>query len=75
LISYKPLKLTLVHKGMKITDLETIKGGPLNGRTVSKLRNDQTMNIESIAKICMYLDVPIEKVVEVVRDGREDRED
>jgi DNA-binding Xre family transcriptional regulator len=72
LISYKPLKITLVNKGMKISDLETIKGGPLNARTVSKLRNDQTMNIESIAKVCMYLDVPIEQVVEVVREDRVD---
>jgi DNA-binding Xre family transcriptional regulator len=71
LVSYDPLKITLIKKGMKITDLETIKGGPLNARTVSKLRNNQTMNIESIAKVCMYLDVPIEQVVEVVRDCRE----
>lgn len=65
MISYKPLKLTLVRKDMKLTDLETAKGGPINSRTVSKLRNDQTMNLESIAKICRFLDVPIEEVVEV----------
>lgn len=71
MISYKPLRLTLVHKGMKFTDLETANGGPLNARTVSKLRKDQTMSIESIAKVCKYLDVPIEQVVEVIR-GCED---
>lgn len=75
MINYTPLKVTLAKKGMKLSDLETIKGGPLNARTVSKLRNDQTMNIESIAKVCMYLDVPIEQVVEVVRDGQVTRED
>lgn len=54
-----------------MTDLDAVKGGPLNTRTVSKLRNDLTMNLESIAKICKFLDVPIEQVVEVVR-GHED---
>lgn len=71
MISYKPLKLTLVRKDMKMSDLETVKGGPLNSRTVSKLRNNQTMNLESISKICTYLDVPIEDVVEIIREPRE----
>lgn len=48
-----------------MTDLDAVKGGPLNTRTVSKLRNDKTMNLESIVKICKFLDVPIEQVVEV----------
>lgn len=65
MISYKPLRLTLVHKGLTMTDLDAVKGGPLNTRTVSKLRNDKTMNLESIVKICKFLDVPIEQVVEV----------
>lgn len=75
MISYKPLKLTLVRKDMKMSDLETIKGGPLNTRTVSKLRNNQTMNLESVAKICMFLDVPIEEVVEITREHRGGLED
>jgi DNA-binding Xre family transcriptional regulator len=70
MISYKPLKITLIHKGMKLTDLETEKGGPLNKRTVSKLRNDKSMNLESIERVCMFLDVPIEQVVEVIRGDR-----
>lgn len=70
MISYNPLKITLVHKNLKISDLETVKGGPLNSRTVSKLRHDQTVNIDTIAKICMFLDVPIEEVVEVIRDAK-----
>ncbi len=74
MISYKPLKLTLVHKGMTMTDLDAVKGGPLNTRTVSKLRHDETMNLESIVKICKFLDCPIEDVVEVILDaeGSED---
>ena len=70
MISYNPLKITLVHKNLKISDLETVKGGPLNSRTVSKLRHNQTVNIETIAKICVFLDVPVEEVVEVMRDAK-----
>lgn len=75
MISYKPLKLTLVHKEMSITDLDTRKGGPLNTRTVQKLRDNQTMNLDSIVSICMFLDVPIEAVVEVIRDAPTVHED
>ena len=71
MISYTPLKLTLVRRDMKMSDLETKKGGPLNTRTVSKLRNNQAMNLESIEKVCMFLDVPIEDVVEIKREDRE----
>jgi DNA-binding Xre family transcriptional regulator len=67
MVSYEPLKITLVRLKMKMSDLDTVKGGPLNSRTVSKLRHDQTVNIDSIAKVCRFLDVPIEQVVEVIR--------
>ncbi len=71
MISYKPLRITLASRNMKMIDLETVKGGPLNTRTVSKLRHDQTVNIETIAKVCQYLNVPIEEVVEVTLEGHE----
>jgi DNA-binding Xre family transcriptional regulator len=72
MVSYEPLKITLVRLKKKMSDLDTVKGGPLNSRTVSKLRHDQTVNIDSIAKVCKFLDVPIEQVVEVIRDVDED---
>jgi putative transcriptional regulator len=71
MINYQPLKNTLAHKNVKMSDLEAENGGPLNKRTVSKLRHDKTMNLESIAKVCLFLDVPIEEVVEVNRNSRE----
>ncbi|WP_079516571.1 helix-turn-helix domain-containing protein [Rossellomorea marisflavi] len=72
MISYEPLRITLIKKKMKMSDLESIKGGPLNARTVAKLRKDQTMNIDSIDKVCIYLDVPIEEVVEIIREDSGD---
>ena len=72
MISYKPLKLTLVHKDMKMGDLEINNGGVLNTRTVSKLRHNQSMNLDSIVKVCQFLNVPIEEVVEILpQDNQE----
>lgn len=67
MVSYKPLRITLIKKDLELKDLGVDNGGPLNKRTVSKLRHNQTMNLESIVKICQFLDVPIEEVVEVLR--------
>lgn len=68
MISYNPLKITLFEKGLRLKDLEVDNGGVLNKRTVSKLRHNKTMNIESIERVCLFLDVPIEKVVEIKAD-------
>lgn len=64
-ISYKPLRLTLVDKDMDINQLGTENGGVLNKGTVSKLRKNGSVNILTLAKICEFLDVPIEEVVEI----------
>lgn len=68
MITYEPLRITLVRKGKELRDLQTDNGGVLNKRTVSKLRHDETVNIETIAKVCLLLDVPIEDVVRVLRN-------
>lgn len=67
MITYKPLRITLAEKDMVLRDLQVNDGGVLNKRTVSKLRHDMPMNLESIRKICLFIDVPIEKVVEIIR--------
>lgn len=68
MITYDPLKLTLTLKGIELKDLETNNGGILNKRTVHKLRHNLTLNIESLERVCLYLGVPIEKVVEIKPD-------
>lgn len=64
-ISYRPLRVYLAENNIDINTLETRRGGVVNEATVSKLRHDKPVNLESIAKICVFLDVPIEKVVEI----------
>lgn len=66
-MSYNPLKITLIEKNMELKDLQVENGGVLNKRTVSKLRHNLSLNIDSILRVCLFLDVPIEKVVEVIR--------
>ena len=69
MISYKPLKITLIEMDKEMKDLEIENGGPLNKRTVSKFRHNKNVNIDSIARVCQFLDVPIEEVVEVIREN------
>lgn len=68
MITYEPLRNLLNARGMRLLELETGNGGILNKRTVSKLRNDLPMNLESIVSVCNFLKVPIEDVVKVVID-------
>jgi DNA-binding Xre family transcriptional regulator len=65
MISYKPLFETLKEKNMVISDL---REEVLNPRTQAKINKGQSVNISTIEKICLYLEVPIEKVVEISKD-------
>ena len=63
MIDYSPLFETLKNKGMKLSDLYSI----LDEGTVSKFKKNKSMRLETIAKLCSFLDVPIEKVVKINR--------
>lgn len=65
MITYKPLRVLLAERDMDINQLDQKRGGVINGATVHKFRHDKSMNIESIAKVCMFLDVPIDEVVSI----------
>lgn len=65
MIDYSPLHETLIEQDRVISEMrDTI----LNSRTIAKINKNQPINISTIEKICLYLDVPIEKVVRIVRD-------
>jgi DNA (cytosine-5)-methyltransferase 1 len=68
MISYNPLKITLIENGKEMKDLENNNGGILNKRTVSRLRHHKPVNITTLERVCLYLNVPIEKVVEIKPD-------
>ena len=62
MISYDPLFSTLRNKNMVISDL---RGNVLNSRTIAKINRGESVNLSTIERICLYLDVRIEEVVEI----------
>lgn len=67
MLNYNPLKISLMEKGMELKELQSENGGVLNKRTVSKLRHNRHVHTETIEKVCVFLDIPVEKVVEITR--------
>ena len=63
MISYEPLLKTLDDKQMKVIDL--VKKCGLGSATVAKIRKDEGLSVTSLEKICLFLNVPIEKVIKI----------
>lgn len=63
MISYKPMFETLKEKRIALIDVE--KGIGISSKVTAKFRKDEHVSLETIARICEFLNVPIEKVVEV----------
>lgn len=66
MIDFSPLHLTLEGKGMMMSDLrDTV----LSSRTLAKINRNEDVYLSTIEKICLYLDVPIQNVVQFNPDG------
>ncbi|MBS4195378.1 helix-turn-helix domain-containing protein [Lederbergia citri] len=65
MISYEPLFKTLEEKGLSLFKVEKEIG--LSSVTTAKFRKGESTTLDTIARICEFLDVPIEKVVEIKR--------
>jgi DNA-binding Xre family transcriptional regulator len=63
LISYDPLFATLEEKKGKLIDLVNAK--VISKPTAAKFRKGESVQLSTIAGICKYLNVPIEKVVRI----------
>lgn len=63
MISYDPLFRTLEEKDLQLVDL--LRNCELHPSTVAKFRKGASMTLTSIEKICIYLDVTIDRVVEI----------
>lgn len=66
MITYKPLFETLDNKGVNLFSIEKALG--FSPTVTAKFRKNERVSLETIEKICIYLDVPIEDVVEVIRN-------
>ena len=64
-ISYNPLWVTLIKKGIKNkTDLITLAG--ISSGTLAKMSKDQEVSMTVLLKICTALNCSIEDIMEVV---------
>jgi DNA (cytosine-5)-methyltransferase 1 len=60
MIDFSPLRETLIEKNMVISDM---RDKVLHPKTIAAINRDGDVNLSTIEKICLFLDVPIEKVV------------
>ena len=63
MISYAPLFKTLEEKGLVVSSLRD-KG--IHPTTIASINNNESIKLEKVDKICSILQVPIERVVEII---------
>ena len=66
MIDFSPLHQTLKEKEMVMSEF---RDKLLSSRTLAKINRNEDVNLSTIEKICLFLDVPIEKVVRFTPDG------
>lgn len=64
MISYKPLFKLLLDKGMTKTQLREEIG--FSTSALAKMSKGEYVSLETIEKICKYLDCKIENVIEIL---------
>ena len=63
-ISYKRLFKLLIDRGLKRKDLQEAIG--ICSATVTKLSNNECVRLEILIKICSYLGVTFDEIMEIV---------
>lgn len=67
-ISYEPLRSHL--KKNKLSPNKLYEDGVITTNIATKINNDLPMNITTIAKICVYLSIPIEQAVRITKENK-----
>jgi DNA-binding Xre family transcriptional regulator len=65
-VSYKRLWKILIDKDMKKKDLQIQSG--VSWGVISKLSKNETVNMESLIKICRLLNCTVDEVMEILPD-------
>lgn len=71
MISYKPLRDYLYENEIKISNLASELG--ISSTTATKLNKDVHVSLETIERICLHLELPIEQVVKIVESEPTER--
>lgn len=66
MIDFSPLRKTLEEKDMVISDM---RDEILHPKTIAKINRNEDVNLSTVEKICLFLNVPIDKVVRIVPDA------
>lgn len=70
MIDFSPLFETLDKKGMNISDLRGEVASPATLTSIKQghMTTGLKLYLSTIENICLYLEVPIEKVVKITKD-------
>lgn len=71
MISYKPLKITLAEK--EISRKELAKTCGISTMTMARIDKGEQIGLNILDKVCQYLQVPLDKVVEIKLENSEDK--
>ena len=62
-INYTPLWVTMAERNLKKKDLqEQLK---ISSATIAKMTKNDYVALEVVERICIYLNIPVEKVVSI----------
>jgi DNA-binding Xre family transcriptional regulator len=65
MIDFSPLQKTLSDKNMVISDM---RDKILHPKTIASINRNGDVSLSTVEKICLFLDVPIEKVVRISKE-------
>ena len=71
MISYKPLKITLAEK--EISRKELARACGISTMTMARIDKGEQIGLNILDKVCQYLQVPLDKVVEIKLENPEDK--
>lgn len=71
MISYKPLKVTLAEK--EISRKELAKACGISTMTMARIDKGEQIGLNILDKVCQYLQVPLNKVVEIKLNRSEEK--
>lgn len=70
-VSFKRLFKLMIDRDLKKKDLRELAS--IGNSTMTKLANDENVNMEVIAKICTALNCEMSDIVEILSDEKEER--
>ncbi|SHJ93251.1 helix-turn-helix domain-containing protein [Desulforamulus aeronauticus] len=65
MVSYKPLMLQLMLRGIKKAELQ--KALSLSPTTIAKIKKNEYLSMQILDRICTYLDCEIHEVVQHIK--------